>query len=130
MKISNNKLHDTCATIDMSLFIKKRQQNYAGQLIRNDWSRVTKKTAFNDNKYKKSGRSVPSLLDQIVRNGNTTVEAFCNRAMNKKKMEIGDEPKKSLQKVILKYYICFNSNTLNVKPCLSRYINLSIESRN
>ena len=96
MKISNNKLHDICATSDVSLFIKQQQENYAEHLIRTDWSRATKKLLFNDDRYKKTGRSVPSLLDQVVRNGNTTVEAFCNHAMNKKKMGIGDEPDKIL----------------------------------
>ena len=80
----------------MSLFIKQQQENYAAYLIRTDWSRATKKLLFNDDRYKKTGRSVPSLLDQVVRNGNTTVEAFCNHAMNKKKMGIGDEPDKIL----------------------------------
>ena len=96
MKISNNKLHDICATSDVSLFIKQQQENYAEHLIPTDWSRATKKLLFNDDRHKKTGRSVPSLLDQVVHNGNTTVEAFCNHAMNKKKMGIGDEPDKIL----------------------------------
>ena len=35
MKISN-KLHDICATSDVSLFIKKQQENYAGHLIQTE----------------------------------------------------------------------------------------------
>jgi hypothetical protein len=92
LKISNNKLHEICNTSDVSTFIKQQQENYAGHLIRTDWNRNTKKLLFNNDKYTKIGRTVPTLLDQVIHNRNTTVEAFCNHAMSKRKVEIGVEP--------------------------------------
>ena len=67
----------------MSVFIKQQQSNYAGHLIRTSMKRNTKKILFNDDKYTKVGRTVPNLLEQVVKNNNTTVNEFCNVAMSK-----------------------------------------------
>ena len=82
-KITNEKLHNICGTYDVSYFIRRQQSNYASHLIRTSMERSTKKLLFNDDKYSKVGRTVPSLLEQVVLNNNTTVEQFCNNAMSR-----------------------------------------------
>ena len=83
-KLTNNKIHNICNTIDLSEFIKTQQKSYAAHLIRTSMERSTKKLLFNDDKYVKVGRTVPSLLDQVIMNNNTTIEGFCNDAMRRK----------------------------------------------
>ena len=83
-KMANNKIHSICNTIDLSDFIKGQQKSYACHLIRTLIERSIKKLLFNDDQYVKVGRSVPSLLDQVVSNSNTTVEQLCNVAMRRK----------------------------------------------
>ena len=83
-KMTNNKLHSICNTVDLSDFIKGQQKSYACHLIRTPIERSIKKLLFNDDQYVKVGRSVPSLLDQVVSNSNTTVEQLCNVAMRRK----------------------------------------------
>lgn len=85
LKYSNMKIHQICGTKDVSEFIKKQQNSYAAHLIRMNLGRNVKKLTFNDDIYSKSGRPVPSLLEQVVSNNNTTVDAFCNIAISKKK---------------------------------------------
>ena len=83
-KLTKEKIHSICATSDVSKFIKIQQSNYAGHLIRTTADRSTKKLLFNDDKYTKTGRVVPNLLEQVVQNTNTTIETFCNNAIGKK----------------------------------------------
>ena len=83
-KMTNNKIHSICNTVDLSVFIKAQQKSYACHLIRTPIERSIKKLLFNNDHYVKVGRSVPSLLDQVVSNNNTTVEQLCNDAMRRK----------------------------------------------
>ena len=83
-KLSNYKIHNLCNTSDVSNFIKGQQNNYAAHLIRTSRDRSTKKLLFNDDKYTKVGRVVPSLLVQVVHNKHTTIDEFCNYAISKK----------------------------------------------
>ena len=82
-KITNEKLHNICGTHNVSEFIRNQQCNYAGHLVRTSMERSTKQLLFNDDRYTKVGRTVPSLLEQVVQNNNTTIEKFCNGAMSK-----------------------------------------------
>ena len=84
-KMTNNKIHSICNTVDLSVFIKAQQKSYACHLIRTPIERSIKKLMFNNDHYVKVGRSVPSLLDQVVSNNNTTVEQLCNDAMRRKR---------------------------------------------
>ena len=84
LKYTNVKIHQICGTKDVSVFIKGQQCSYAGHLVRMKVDRSVKQLMFNDDKCSKAGRSVPTLLDQVVSNNNTTVDTFCNIAMSKK----------------------------------------------
>ena len=83
-KLPNEKIHKICNTSDISEFIKKQQNNYAGHLIRTSATRSTKKLLFNDDKYSKTGRASLNLLEQVAQNSNMTIDGFCNYAMRKK----------------------------------------------
>ena len=82
-KLTSAKIHKICKTDDVSEYVKRQQSNYAGHLVRTSVDRSTKKLLFNDDPYVKVGRVIPSLLDQVVSNNNTTIEGFCNDAMRK-----------------------------------------------
>ena len=69
-KYTNAKIHQICGTKDVSIFIKGQQCNYAGHLVRMNVDRAVKQLMFNDDKCSKAGRSVPTLLDQVVSNNN------------------------------------------------------------
>ena len=84
LKLTNNKIHSICNTNDLSEYIKAQQKSYAGHIIRTSMERTTKRLMFNNDRYVKVGRTVPSLLDQVVMNDNTTVEGFCNEAMRRR----------------------------------------------
>ena len=66
--------------------------------------RSLKKLTFNDDKYRKTGRPVPNLLEQVVSNNNTTVDAFCNIAMSKKQGNRRNCPINSSNQMIVKLY--------------------------
>ena len=82
-KFTNNKIHKICNTKDLSNYIRRQQRSYAAHLIRTSNTRTIKKLMFNTDHYVKVGRTVPTLLDQVVSNCNTTVEGFCNDAMKR-----------------------------------------------
>ena len=81
LKCNNAKIHQICGTKNVDEFIKEQQCNYAGHFVRMNMGRSVKKLTFNDDKYRKTGRPVPNLLEQVVSNNNTTVGAFCNIAI-------------------------------------------------
>ena len=83
-KTNNNKLHQLCGTSDVNQFIKEQQCNYAGHIVRTSSDRATKKLMFNSDRYKKAGRTTPTLLEQAARNRNCTIDGFCNYAMARK----------------------------------------------
>lgn len=82
--INNLRLHAICGTKDLNIFVKEQQQNYASHVIRMPANRSVKLLTFNDDKYTKRGRVLKSLLDQVVDNGNFTLDNFCNLALSKK----------------------------------------------
>ena len=84
LRISNTRLHEICKTTDVSSFVRCQQPNYAAHVIRMPSSRTTKELMFNDDHYSKKGRSVKTLLDQVVDNSNMNINSFCTLAMNKK----------------------------------------------
>ena len=88
-KLTNAKVHKICKTVEVSEYIKTQQSNYAGHLVRTSVERSTKQLLFNDDRYVKVGRVVPSLLDEVILNNNTTIEGFCNDAMKK---YVGNRP--------------------------------------
>ena len=88
LKYNNAKIHQICGTKNVNEFIKEQQCNYVGHLVRMNMGRSVKKLTFNDDKYRKTGRPVPNLLEQVVSNNNVTVDAFCNIAMSKREIDI------------------------------------------
>ena len=82
-KINNAKLHNLCGTEDVSYFIKRQQSNYAAHLIRTSSDRNAKRLMFNNDKNRKAGRPITSLLEQAAENRNMTIDAFCNYALAK-----------------------------------------------
>ena len=90
MKINHNILHLISGTSDVSKIIKEQQCNYAGHIVRTSFDRATKKLMFNSDRYKKAGRTTPTLLEQAATNMNTAVDGFCNFAMAKRRKEICD----------------------------------------
>ena len=80
-KFSNDKIHSICGTSDVSTFIRLQQRNYAGHVVRMAMDRSTKQLMFNDDRYHRTGRLTPSLIDQVVRNENCTIDEFVNRSL-------------------------------------------------
>jgi hypothetical protein len=82
--ITNEQLHSICGTKDVSVFVKSQQLNYASHVVRMPIERSLKQLMFNDDKYKKKGRSVKSLLDQVISNQNISIDGFCSLSIRKK----------------------------------------------
>ena len=83
MKTTNEKLHNIRGTHDVSDKIRNQQCKYAGYLIQTSMERGTKQLLFNDDRYMKVGRTVPSLFEQVIQSTNSTIDKFCNVAMSK-----------------------------------------------
>ena len=71
-KTTNEKLHNICGTHNASDYIS----------IRTSMERSTKQLLFNDYRYTKVGRTVPSLLEQVIQNINSTINKLCNGSMS------------------------------------------------
>ncbi|XP_066935519.1 uncharacterized protein [Clytia hemisphaerica] len=82
--ISNNQLHTICGTSDVNVFIKQQQRNYAAHVVRMPSGRLSKLLMFNDDKNCKRGRISLTLLDQVIKNENCSIEKFCGLAIAKK----------------------------------------------
>ena len=83
-KMSNDALHALCNTGDVSEFVSNQQKNYAAHIVRMPCERSVKKLMFNDDKCVRPGRMHKTLLEQVLDNSNSTLDAFCNSAMQKK----------------------------------------------
>ena len=75
--ISNDALHTTCGTRDVSHFIKTQQSNYASHITRMSYERSLKQLMFNDDVYTKRGRSIRSLIEQVIHDRNISIDQFC-----------------------------------------------------
>eukprot|EP00111_Clytia_hemisphaerica_P007839 TCONS_00022791-protein len=82
--ISNNQLQTICGTSDVNVFIKQQQRNYAAHVVRMPSGRLSKLLMFNDDKNCKRGRISLTLLDQVIKNENCSIEKFCGLAIAKK----------------------------------------------
>lgn len=83
-KMTNNAIHALCKTDDVSEFVTKQQKNYAAHVVRMSCERSVKKLLFNDDKCGRPGRMHKTLLEQVLDKSNSTLDAFCNSAMQKK----------------------------------------------
>jgi len=80
-KIDNAKLHAICHASDVSNFVRQQQKNYAGHVIRMPVERCAKQLMFNDDKYRKVGRPTPTLLEQVLKDNNCTIDIFINNCI-------------------------------------------------
>ena len=81
-KITNDKLHEICKTSDVSNFIRLQQKRYAGHVIRMPIERNAKQLMFDD-EYHRVGRATPSLLEQVAKFANTTIDSFINFSLKR-----------------------------------------------
>lgn len=82
--INNNRLHTICGTSDVNTFIKQQQRGYVAHVVRMPSDRSSKLLMFNDDKNSKRGRMSLTLLDQVTKNENCSIEKFCGLAISKK----------------------------------------------
>ena len=80
-KLSNDKIHSICCTSDVSNFVREQQRNYASHVVRMPIEQCAKQLMFNNDQYHRVGRVTPSLLEQVVRNNNSTIDNFINNSM-------------------------------------------------
>ena len=73
-----------CGTSDVNAFIKQQQRGYVAHVIRMPSDRSSKLLMFNDDKNSKRGRMSLTLLDQVTKNENCSIEKFCGLAISKK----------------------------------------------
>ena len=85
LMISNDALHTTCGTRDVSHFIKTQQSNYASHITRMSYERSLKQLMFNDDDvYTKRGRSTRSLIEQVIHDRNISIDQFCALSINRR----------------------------------------------
>ena len=80
-KLNNKKVHTICCTSDVSNSIRK-QMDYTGHVVRMAIERCEKQLMFND-KYHRIGRVTPSLLEQVPKFNNSTIDNFINNSMKR-----------------------------------------------
>ena len=80
-KLSNDKIHNICGTSNVSNFIKNQQKSYASHVVRMPTERSSKQLIFNDDKYHRVGRAIPSLLEQNLKNDEFSMDMFINNSM-------------------------------------------------
>ena len=82
-KLDNEKVHAICYISDVSNFIWKQQNDYASHVIRMSIEHLEKKLMFNDDKYHRTSnrRVTPSLLEQVLKFNNSTIDNFINNSM-------------------------------------------------
>ena len=59
------KVHAVCNTSDVSNFIRKQQNGYAGHVVRMPIERCEKQVMLNDDKYHRVGRVTSPLLEKV-----------------------------------------------------------------
>ena len=73
-KLSNDKIRNICGTSNVSNFIKNQQKIYASHVVRMTTERSTKQLMFNDDKYHRVCRAIHSLLEQVLRNDESSMK--------------------------------------------------------
>ena len=79
--LNNEKVDAVCCISDVSNFIRKQQKDYAGHVVRMPIERCEKQLIFSDDKYHKTGRVTFSLLEQVLKFNNSTIDNFMNSSM-------------------------------------------------
>ena len=73
---TSDDLFKITKTNPLKTFINSQRHKFASHLIRRPNSRHCKQLLFNDDKYKKSGRRIGTLLEQVVENSNVDRDQF------------------------------------------------------
>ena len=76
--LNNEKVHLICCASYVSNFIRKQQEDYAGHVVRIPIERCEKQLIFHNHKYHRIRRVTPSLLKQVLKFNNSTVDNFFN----------------------------------------------------
>ena len=71
-QLNNEKVHAICCTSDVSNFIRKREKDFAGHVIRMSIERCEEYLMF-----------IPSLLEQALKFNNSTVDNFINNSLKR-----------------------------------------------
>ena len=82
-KLNNKKVHARCCTSDVNNFIRKRQKDYAGHVIRMPIERCKEHLMFNDDQYHRIEIVTPSLLEQVLKFNNSTIDNFINNSLKR-----------------------------------------------
>ena len=64
-------------------FIRKQQKDYAGDLVRMPIECCEKQVMFNNDKYHRIERVTPSLLEQVLKFNNSTIDNFINNSVKR-----------------------------------------------
>ena len=83
-RMSNEHVLQLCGVEDVSEFVKRQQINYAAHVVRMSHERSIKRLMFNSDKCTKPGRRAETLLEKVVKMRNSSLDAFCNDAMNRR----------------------------------------------
>ena len=84
MFISNARLHLICGTNDLDCFVRRQQKNYLSHVVRMNCERSIKQLTFNNDTYKKRGRPIKTLLDQVTDELSISIDEFCTLALKGK----------------------------------------------
>lgn len=82
---TNEMLHGICKSQDICIFIKTQQTKYTYHVIRSDWSNSSKRLLFNADKYKKRGRHLPTLFQQVSKLHDQTELRTIQAALNRER---------------------------------------------
>ena len=82
-RYTNENVHSICKTIDVCEFIQDQQRKYTYHIIRSDWNNSTKKLMFNADTYRKRGRHVPTLVQQVTKANGHDINGTITSALNR-----------------------------------------------
>ena len=82
-KFYKERVHATCRTSKVSNFIRIKQKDYAGHLVRMPIERCEKQLMFNDDKYHRIGIVTPSLLEQVLKFSYSNIDNFINNSLKR-----------------------------------------------
>ena len=82
-KLNNEEVHAICRASYVSNFIRKQQKDYAVLVVRMPIERCEKQPMFNDDKYHRIGRATPSLLEQVLKLNNSTINNYISTSLKR-----------------------------------------------
>ena len=83
-KLFNENVHTICCTSDVTNFIWKQQKDFAGHVVRMPFECCEEQMMFNEGKYYRIGRATPSLLEQVLKYNNSTINNVINNSLKRR----------------------------------------------